>query len=273
MTTDLITYIDYLPYEIDQELRRRVCKAGLEDAFDLISKRVDSNKSTDVAVADAVARITSFLELQSDLPSIDSYRNLWRQIVLDEVRLSRTTLMQIRKSNEFKHMVMIGNSEKAYKQWVGSLDYTSGYLVQKMTHEGRSMAYLLFSQGVLTRSKLRTLSVKNDYAASMGYKRRAIDKSINKQQTAELPQHSLAPCINGDIPFGIQLEGKAAICSEPNHSNPYELFVMLQGVIDALLDSQSQWEGDQRVLEAVDPQRLSLLTSKLYAAGDLFSDF
>lgn len=176
MTTDLITHIDLLPYDIDQELRRRVSEAGLEDAFQAVALRVQANKATDSAVAEAVAKVTAFLDCQDDLSGIDNYRELWKGVVADEVRLSRTTLMQIRKSNDFKKAVMDGQYPPEYKNWVQSLDYTSAYLVQKMTDDGRSTAFLMFQQGCLGRSKLKSLSSQYDYAASLGYRRPTVKK-------------------------------------------------------------------------------------------------
>jgi hypothetical protein len=204
MTTDLITHIDLLPYDIDQELRRRVSEAGLEDAFQAVALRVQANKATDSAVADAVAKITAFLDSQDDLSGIDRYRELWKGVLADEVRLSRTTLMQIRKSNEFKKVVMDGQYAPEYKNWVQSLDYTSAYLVQKMTDDGRSTAFLMSQQGGLSRSKLKSLSSQYDYAASLGYRRSAV-KRTSLRPNADTNQTTISTVEAHDDPTQLAL--------------------------------------------------------------------
>jgi len=53
----------------------------------------------------------------------------------------------------------------------------------------------------------------------------------------------------------------------------YLLIQSLQQIVERLLDMRPQWEGDQRVLELVDAQRLSELTNQLCAVRDLGWDF
>ena len=53
----------------------------------------------------------------------------------------------------------------------------------------------------------------------------------------------------------------------------YDLALTLQSVVDELLDIRPQWEGDQRVMELVDIQRLNELTNKMCAGRDLGWDF
>ena len=52
-------------------------------------------------------------------------------------------------------------------------------------------------------------------------------------------------------------------------SKAYELALLLQGAVDGLLDIQPQWEGDHRIREVVDAQRLSELTTQLCGGRDL----
>ena len=62
---------------------------------------------------------------------------------------------------------------------------------------------------------------------------------------------------------------QATICS----SKAYELALLLQNVVDGLLDIHPQWEGDHRITELVDAQRLSQLTNQLCAGKELGWDF
>jgi len=48
---------------------------------------------------------------------------------------------------------------------------------------------------------------------------------------------------------------------------------MLQSVVDELLDTHPQWEGDRRITELVDAQRLSQLTNQLCACREVGWDF
>jgi len=52
---------------------------------------------------------------------------------------------------------------------------------------------------------------------------------------------------------------QATICS----SKAYVLALLLQSAVDGLLEIHLQWEGDHRITELVDAQRLSQLTNKL----------
>lgn len=56
-------------------------------------------------------------------------------------------------------------------------------------------------------------------------------------------------------------------------SKAYELALLLQSAVDGLLDLQPQWEGDHRIKELVDPQRLSHLTNQLCAGRELGWEF
>lgn len=56
-------------------------------------------------------------------------------------------------------------------------------------------------------------------------------------------------------------------------SKAYELALLLQNTVDGLLDIHSQWEGDHRMMELVDAQRLSQLTNQLCAGRALGWDF
>lgn len=47
------------------------------------------------------------------------------------------------------------------------------------------------------------------------------------------------------------------------------LAAMLQSVVDELLDTHPQWEGDRRITELVDAQRLSQLTNQLCACREV----
>ena len=62
---------------------------------------------------------------------------------------------------------------------------------------------------------------------------------------------------------------EATSCS----SNAYELAYLLQNAVDGLLDIHPQWEGDHRITELVDAQRLSQLTNQLCAGRELGWDF
>ena len=62
---------------------------------------------------------------------------------------------------------------------------------------------------------------------------------------------------------------QATTCS----SKAYELALLLQNAVDGLLDIHPQWEGDHRITELVDAQRLSQLTNQLCAGRELGWDF
>lgn len=51
------------------------------------------------------------------------------------------------------------------------------------------------------------------------------------------------------------------------------LAAMLQSIVDELLDTHPQWEGDHRITELIDAQRLSQLTNQLCAGRELGWDF
>jgi hypothetical protein len=53
----------------------------------------------------------------------------------------------------------------------------------------------------------------------------------------------------------------------------HDLALTLQGVVDQLLDIHPQWEGDHRITELIDAQRLAELTNQICAGKDLGWDF
>jgi len=55
-------------------------------------------------------------------------------------------------------------------------------------------------------------------------------------------------------------------------SKAYELALLLQNVVDGLLNIHPQWEGDHRITELVDAQRLSPLTNQRCACRELSWD-
>jgi hypothetical protein len=59
----------------------------------------------------------------------------------------------------------------------------------------------------------------------------------------------------------------------PVSTKAYDLAITLQGVVDQLLDIQPQWEGDHRVMEVVDAQRLNDLTARICLGRDTGWDF
>ena len=54
---------------------------------------------------------------------------------------------------------------------------------------------------------------------------------------------------------------------------PVQLASELQVIVDQLLDIRPHWEGDHRVTELIDAQRLSELTNKLCAGRDFGWEF
>ncbi len=54
---------------------------------------------------------------------------------------------------------------------------------------------------------------------------------------------------------------------------PVQLASEMQVIVDQLFDLRPQWEGDHRVMEVVDPQRLNDLTVRFCSGRDTGLDF
>lgn len=137
-----------------------------------------------------------------------------------------------------------------------SLEVEKAYLFGRLTFGGQKEAFAIHrANGVITLQQLRQLLKQHHYDPRIGWSGNADWKQSTNSQSGDTQTH------------------KQNYHYLPISMQAHDLAITLQSVVDQLLDIHPQWEGDHRIAELVDPQRLSHLTNQLCAGRDLGWEF
>lgn len=173
---------------------------------------------------------------------------------LRECGVSSSRITQLKGAIRIKQRVLSADSHynSFEKEIISNLEFEKAYLLGRLTWEGQGKAFNLHrDNGRISLQDLRQLVKTYQYDPKAGWKERS-------NMTG--PTTSQSQLVHSTSTKALPLKA-------------YDLVVTLQSVVDELLDIQPQWDGDQRVLEVVDPQRLTILTNQLCAGRDLGWDF
>jgi len=145
--------------------------------------------------------------------------------------------------------------DEQQRQMIKGLEVEKAYLFGRLTWDGQKEAFQLHQlKGQLTLQDLRQLIKTYHFDPKSRWKQQD-DWNPSKESSHSTSSQS------------------SSILSRPMSTCAYDLALTLQSVVDQLLDIQPQWNGDHRVMEVVDAQRLSELTNQLCAGRDIGGDF
>jgi len=176
---------------------------------------------------------------------------------LRENGVSSSRITQLKGAIRIKRRALSQESfyDPSDREIIKGLEVEKAYLFGRLTWEGQKQALQIYqSKGQVTLQDLRQLLKAHQYDAKSQWQG-SDDWSPSKDRSDSEPSPT------------------PAVPSFPVSSKAYDLAITLQGVVDQLLDIQHQWEGDCRVVELVDAQRLFELTNRFCAGRDTGWDF
>jgi len=176
---------------------------------------------------------------------------------LRENGVSSSRITQLKGAIRIKRRALSQESfyEPSEREIIKGLEVEKAYLFGRLTWEGQQQALQIHqSKGHLTLQDLRQLLKAHQYDPKSKWQG-SDDWSPSEDRSDSKPSPT------------------PAVLSFPVSSKAYDLAITLQGVVDQLLDIQPQWEGDCRVVELVDAQRLFELTNRFCAGRDTGWDF
>jgi hypothetical protein len=177
---------------------------------------------------------------------------------LRENGVSSSRITQLKGAVRIKSRVLAEDSfySQREKEIVHQLEVEKAYLFGRLTFAGQKEAFTLhYEHGTITLKQMRQLLKEHQYDPKSQWQGNDDWKPSQKDHV----DTSVA-----SVSFNPSL---------PLSTKAHDLALTLQAVVDELLDIMPQWEGDQRVMELVDAQRLSNLTNQLCAGRRVFSDF
>ncbi len=237
--------LDYLRQSIPEHHRRGV------GAFVQAQRKLFNEHASDLAsVLTAIAAAPK--EFNLDIFE----KNFVEWLRANGVSSSRITQLKgaIRlKSRASNHDSYYTHQER---EVILSLEVEKAYLFGRLTSAGQQEAFTLQrANGVITLQQLRQLLKKYQY-----------DPRSSWSGNSDWRQSS-------NCQPGTASTYKQPYPSLPISMQAHDLALTLQSVVDQLLDIHPQWEGDHRITELVDAQRLSQLTNQLCAGKELGWDF
>ena len=176
---------------------------------------------------------------------------------LRENGVSSSRITQLKGAIRIKRRALSQESfyDPSEREFIQALEVEKAYLFGRLTWEGQKQALQIHqSKGQVTLQDLRQLLKAHQYDPKSQWQG-SEDWSPSKGNSDPKPTPT------------------PAVLSFPVSTKAYDLAVLLQGVVDQLLDIQPQWEGDHRVMEVVDAQRLNDLTARICLGRDTGWDF
>jgi hypothetical protein len=176
---------------------------------------------------------------------------------LRENGVSSSRITQLKGAIRIKRRAKAQDSfyDQSEREFIKGLEVEKAYLFGRLTWEGQKEAFQIHqTKEQLTLQDLRQLLKAHKYDPKSQWQ-------SNDDWSPSKGSHDTKP------------SPAPAVLSLPVSTKAYDLALMLQGVVDQLLDIRPQWEGDHRVMEVVDPQRLNDLTVMLCKHWDPGWDF
>lgn len=176
---------------------------------------------------------------------------------LRENGVSSSRITQLKGAIRIKRRALAQESfyDTSEREFIKELEVEKAYLFGRLSWEGQKEALQLRqSTGQITLQDLRQLLKVHQYDLKSQWQG-SDDWSPSKGKSDHKPTPT------------------PAVLSFAVSTKAYDLAITLQGVVDQLLDIQPQWEGDHRVMEVVDAQRLNDLTARICLGRDTGWDF
>jgi hypothetical protein len=237
--------LDYLQQSIPEHHRRGV------GSFVQAQRRLFNDHAVDLAaVLTAIASAPK--EFNLDLFE----KNFIEWLRSNGVSSSRIT--QLKGAIRIKTRAFASDSfySQSEREMIRALEVEKAYLFGRLTFAGQKEAFSMHrATGTITLQQLRQLLKQHQYDPTTSWNSNSDWKPNGKPSTTtDSPDRQTNP----SLPISMQA---------------HDLALKLQSVVDQLLDIRPQWEGDHRVTELIDAQRLSELTNQLCAGRDLGWDF
>jgi hypothetical protein len=172
--------------------------------------------------------------------------------------VSSSRITQLKGAVRIKSRVLAEDSfySQPEKDIVQHLEVEKAYIFGRLTFAGQREAFgLHYAYGTVNLQQMRQLLKRHQYDPKSQWQGNDDWKPSQKGEVGTSAS---------SVPFKPSM---------PLSTKAHDLALTLQAVVDELLDIKPQWEGDQRVIELVDAQRLSDLTNQLCAGRDLGWDF
>jgi hypothetical protein len=177
---------------------------------------------------------------------------------LRENGVSSSRITQLKGSIRIKSRVLAEDSfySQTEKDIVNHLEVEKAYIFGRLTFAGQREVFgLHYANGKVTLQQMRQLLKQHQYDPKSQWQG---NDDWKPSQKDEVDTSASSVAFKPSMPLS---------------TKAHDLALTLQGVVDELLDIKPQWEGDQRVIELVDAQRLSDLTNQLCAGRDLGWEF
>ena len=227
-----------LNYLNDSIPKHHRCGVG---AFVLAQRNLFNDHAADLAaVLNALAKAPKEYNLE-----------LFEQSFIEWLRengVSSSRITQLKGAVRIKSRVLAEDSfySQTEKEIVQQLEVEKAYLFGRLTFAGQKEAFALhYEHGTITLQQMRQLLKKHQYDPKSQWQGNDDWKPSQKGQD------------------GTSVASVLFNSSQPLSTKAHDLALTLQAVVDELLDIKPQWEGDQRVMELVDAQRLSDLANQL----------
>jgi len=255
MTVELLS-IDYLKGQLSEKALTYLATAIPEHHRIGVGQFVVAQRSLFNQHAGDLAAVLMALEQAPSELNLAQFETAFIEW-LRENGVSSSRITQLKGAIRIKHRALAQESfyDTSEREFIKELEVEKAYLFGRLTWEGQKEALQLRqSTGQITLQDLRQLLKVHQYDPKSQWQSND-DWSPSKGKPDPKPTPT------------------PVVLSLPVSTRAYDLALILQGVVDELLDIQPQWEGDHRVMELVDAQRLNDLTSHLCAGRDTGWDF
>jgi hypothetical protein len=237
--------LDYLQHSIPEHHRRGV------GSFVQAQRRLFNDHAADLAAV---------LTAISSAPK-EFHLDLFEKNFIEWLRsngVSSSRITQLKGAIRIKTRAFASDSfySQGERDMIRALEVEKAYLFGRLTFAGQKEVFSMHrATGTITLQQLRQLLKQHQYDPKSAWSSNSDWNPKGKpNSTTDSPDKKTNP----SFPISMQA---------------HDLALTLQSVVDQLLDIRPQWEGDHRVTELVDAQRLSDLTNQLCAGRTLEWEF
>ena len=172
--------------------------------------------------------------------------------------VSSSRITQLKGAIRIKTRAFASDSfySQSEREIIRALEVEKAYLFGRLTFAGQKEVFSLHrATGTITLQQLRQLLKQHQYDPKSTW-----NSNSDWEQSRDTSSSTHTPDRQANPSFPISMQA-------------HDLALTLQSVVDQLLDIRPQWEGDHRVTELIDAQRLSDLTNQLCVGRDLGWEF
>jgi hypothetical protein len=255
MTADLLS-IDYLREHLSEKALTYLTTTIPEHHRIGVGNFVNAQRNVFNQYAADLAAVFMALEQAPSELNLKHFESCFIEW-LRENGVSSSRITQLKGAIRIKCRALAESSfyDQSEREFLKELEVEKAYLFGRLTWEGQKQAFQLRqTKGQVTLQDLRQLLKAHQYDPKSQWQG-SDEWSPSKGRSDSKPSPT------------------PVVLSLPVSPKAYDLALMLQGVVDQLLDIQPQWEGDHRVMEVVDAQRLNDLTVRFCSGRDTGWDF